>query len=135
MWQLVCVCYSTCGYIQFFSIIATSPGPADYTSVSEPITFRPGTLTQTITVETVNDDIVEVQEQFSASLSVNSAQFPGVTIGTGPATIDIIDNDSEFCTFTTYETSFEGVIHHISCYSECSASCVYNACYDIVWTN
>ena len=101
----------------FFFNIATSPGPGDYVSVSEPITFRPGTDTQTIIVSTVNDDDVEVQEQFSASLSVNSAQFPGVTIGTGPATIDIIDNDSEICTFTTYETNFVGVIHHISCYS------------------
>ena len=68
---------------------------------NNPITFRPGTLTQTVLVQTINDGNLEVQEQFLASLSVNSAQFPGVTIGTGQATIDIFDNDSEILTFTT----------------------------------
>ena len=80
---------------------ATFAGPGDYDSITnQPITFRPGTLTQTIIAETNNDDNLENVEQFLASLLVNIDLYPGVTIGTGPATVNIIDSDSEIHAFT-----------------------------------
>ena len=71
-------------------------GPGDYVHIiKQPVTFGPGTASQQVIAVTVNDVSAEVQEQFTASLSVDKDSYPGITIRSGLATIDIIDNDSE----------------------------------------
>ena len=73
----------------------TTAGPSDYTALNVPLTFTPGTITRQVLLQTNDDSNVENQEQLTASLSVDNNIYPGVTIGSGPATIDIIDNDGK----------------------------------------
>ncbi|WP_316801641.1 Calx-beta domain-containing protein [Pedobacter frigidisoli] len=67
----------------------------DYIATSGTITFDAGSAagtTKTFTVPINDDNLVETNETFSAVLS--NVSTPLVTIGTGTATVTIIDNDS-----------------------------------------
>lgn len=53
-------------------------------------------MTRPVFIDTVNDNAVEEQEQFTVTLDVDNNAYPGVTIDPGSATVDIIDSDSEY---------------------------------------
>ena len=57
------------------------------------LTFTPGTESRSVFLQTNNDNNVEGQEQLMAGLAVDNNIYPGVTIGRGPASIDILDDD------------------------------------------
>ena len=68
-----------------------NPDPADYTAVSQTLTFSPdGSLTQTVTVNVIGDTKVESDETFTIGLSNPS----GARIATGTATGTIQNDDS-----------------------------------------
>lgn len=58
------------------------------------MTFTSGDPTDSVTVDINDDTIVEDNlEQFTASLTVNNAQNPGVSLEPSTATVTIDDND------------------------------------------
>ncbi|RYX78251.1 tandem-95 repeat protein, partial [bacterium] len=92
---------------QFTVNYATAEGTAkagptfDYLTASGTLTFAAGSpagTTKTFTVAINDDNIVEANETFSAILS--SVSTPLVNIGTGTATVTIIDNDSSIASIT-----------------------------------
>ena len=77
---------------------ATGPGSAtsgtDYTARTGTLTFGPGVTSQTITVPTINDTLVEGPETFTVALSSPS---PAASVSLGSpaaATVTINDNDA-----------------------------------------
>ena len=65
----------------------------DYTGTSQQVTFTSGsTTTQQITIPTTNDGVLEIDETFTAALTINSGN-PAVTTGTD-GTGTITDNDA-----------------------------------------
>ncbi len=85
----------------------------DYTPTSVELSFDPGDTVLTILLDTVDDSILETNEQYSASLSNPSGAILGVPSTT---TILITEND---CKITIiYINSFKGVsCYHRSPYS------------------
>ena len=75
-----------------------SSAPGDYDSSRSPyaVTFQPGQPTQSISVQTINDNTVEMREFFTAVLSnTDESRDLGVNvIDPDEATVYIIDNDS-----------------------------------------
>jgi len=73
---------------------ATAPGTAtsgqDYRAATGTVTFAPGTTTQTVVVEVLDDDLHEADETFFVDLS-NAA---GATIARGRGTGTILDDDA-----------------------------------------
>ena len=71
--------------------------PFDYTAVSNrPLTFSSSQPTDSILIDIRDDTIVEANiEQFTASLTVNNALNPGVTLNPSTATVNINDNDGK----------------------------------------
>ncbi|HEX7155181.1 MAG TPA: Calx-beta domain-containing protein [Thermoanaerobaculia bacterium] len=73
---------------------ATGGGSAtpatDYTAADGTLTFTPGVTTQTITVPTVGDPLVEGNETLTVTLTAPS----GGTLGTATATGTILDDDA-----------------------------------------
>ena len=66
---------------------------SDYTGVTRTITFTAGERVAFVPVDTTNDRIAELSEDFFAFLSNPSA---GLTVGDADrATVNIADNDSE----------------------------------------
>ena len=61
----------------------------DYTAASGTVTFQPGETQQTITVETIDDSIIDPNETYDVTLSNPS----GAILGPRRATAGIIDND------------------------------------------
>ncbi len=78
--QTVTVFYSTSS--------ASAAQGADYTAASGTLTFAPGVISQSITVNVTNDATYEGPESFGVSLSSPS----GATIGDGAATATITDD-------------------------------------------
>ena len=67
--------------------------PLDYTSVSQTLTFAPGTVSQVVTVPIINDNVNENRERFTASLS----EPQGADLGSRSTTSVIIkDEDCKF---------------------------------------
>ena len=80
----------------YFVSVSTSPGTAsedgNYKPKTQEVTFIPGdTGPKSVTVDVVDDDIVEPKEGFNVKLSSTS---PGVTLGE-PAKVNILDNDGK----------------------------------------
>ena len=76
------------GTVQFATADGTAVSPGDYTATLGVHSWS-GPGTREVVIETIDDDIVEGDETFTVSLS-NAA---GVDIGTGTATVTILDND------------------------------------------
>ena len=72
--------------IIILSIFFTAPN--DYTIETRTVTFNPGTMSQTVLVQTLADQIAEDTEQFIAVLSNPTA---GAVLGDDTATVDIDD--------------------------------------------
>ena len=74
-----------------------SSAPGDYDSSRSPytVTFHPGQPTQSISVQTINDNTVEIREFFTAVLSNTdeSRDLSVNVIDPDEATVYILDND------------------------------------------
>ena len=65
----------------------------DYTSVSRTLTFAPGTVSQTVPVPILDDNVNEDRERFTAALS----EPQGADLGSrSTASVIIEDEDCEF---------------------------------------
>src|SRR5213075_1339900 len=76
----------------------TAVAPGDYATTNGTLTFAPGVLTQTLTVNVAGDATDEPNETFNVTLStpVNVTIADGTAIGTitdddGPASLSIAD--------------------------------------------
>ncbi|HET9217470.1 MAG TPA: Calx-beta domain-containing protein, partial [Terriglobia bacterium] len=67
----------------------TAVAPTDYQSSSGTVTFAPGVTSRTISISIVGDRTQEANETFQVNLSNPS----GATIGTGTATVTILDDE------------------------------------------
>ena len=68
------------------------PAPDDYTSVSQDLTFQPGSERQCVEVPIVNDDDLENEEQFSVTITTEEDR---VTLEPDSTTVIITDDDGE----------------------------------------
>jgi len=76
--------------VQFATADVTAVAPGDYTAATGTVTFAPGDISEPVTVQTINDALVEGTETFNVNLSNPSAN--GVILdGLGVGTIN--DND------------------------------------------
>jgi len=71
--------------VNYATADGTATAPGDYASTSGPLTFAPGTLTQTITVPVAGDAVNEAAEAFTVALSV--ATNATITTASGTGTI------------------------------------------------
>ena len=77
------------------SLLLPSPAPSDYVAVDENITFSSNDSHYSLTLQIVDNMVVEDTESFEVSLSLPSNQR-GVQLGTdASATVTISDDDSE----------------------------------------
>ncbi len=76
--------------VRYAAASGTAVPRADYRSFSGTVSFRPGISTARISVSIVNDRNKEDDETFTVNLSSPSS---GWSIGSGTATVTIIDND------------------------------------------
>ena len=80
--------------VDFTTESDTAIAPDDYTSVTRNIIFSAGETSVTVLVDTIDDNIREVDEVFRASLS-NPTN--GLSLGTPITTeITIVDNDRKY---------------------------------------
>ena len=81
-------------------ILFTCVGGDDYTSGGYEVTFPAGSSTAQLTIDITDDNITELTESFTASLSVSqSVSDLGVSVGSDDtATVNIEDNDGECVT-------------------------------------
>ena len=69
----------------------------DYIAISQVLTFSNTSSVQTVLVSIVNDSLLEIDEVFSASLSLeNTADADSVTLQPISAAVTIVDEDSEY---------------------------------------
>ena len=78
-------------------VLFTATGGDDYTSGGYEVIFPAGSSTAQLTIDINDDDITELTERFTASLSVSqSVSDQGVSVGSGDtATVNIEDNKGE----------------------------------------
>jgi hypothetical protein len=76
--------------VDYTTADGTATAGSDYTAASGTVTFAPGITSQTVTVNTIDDNLVEGTETFNVNLS-NPTGNATIADGTGVGTI--IDND------------------------------------------
>lgn len=81
---------STSLTVNYATANGTAVAGSDYTATSGTLTFTTAQTSQTVSVPTIDDTVVESPETFTMTLSAPSG---GATIGTGTATATINDND------------------------------------------
>jgi uncharacterized delta-60 repeat protein len=90
-------------------LVSTSDGTAtansDYTPISTQVTFAPDETVKVVGVPIVDDSAVEPDETVNLSLTLVS-QSPEASIGTGSATLTIVDNDQAPGTIEFAGTAF-----------------------------
>ena len=64
----------------------------DYSGLSQQYTFDSDNLGFKVTVPILNDDTNEPMEQFIATVTTNTIQFPGVVLDPNQAVINILDD-------------------------------------------
>ena len=74
------------------SIFLLCSAPDDYTSVSQDLTFQPGSDRQCVEVAIVNDDELENEEQFTVTITTEEDR---VTLEPDSTTVTITDDDGE----------------------------------------
>ena len=71
--------------------------PSDYTSLSEVVTFSSSSTIQSVRVTIVDDDLLEIDEVFTASLElVNAVDADRVVLMPASAPVTIFDDDSKY---------------------------------------
>ena len=79
--------------VSFATASGTAAAPGDFTAASGTVTFAAGETTRTVTVQTVDDSVIEPTETFRLTLSGQSSGLvPGTMSGTGT----INDNDASY---------------------------------------
>ena len=79
--------------VSWSTVESTAAADTDYTSqAATTVTFAPGETRKTITVQTMQDDVVEQQEEFKVRLAPVSSN---ATLTTTEATVHIVDDDSD----------------------------------------
>ena len=75
--------------VDFATANGTATAPSDYAANSGVLTYVPGTITQTVTIQVAGDAIAEPNETFTVNLSnATNAMVSGTGIGTGTITND-----------------------------------------------
>jgi hypothetical protein len=99
-----------------YTVTGTATPGADYTTLSGTATFLPGATSTNITVAVTHDTVAEFTETVVLTLSGS----PNYGLGTGAATVSILDNESPEVSFTpsTPKKLLEGyatskVIHQV----------------------
>jgi len=87
---------------------ATATAGVDYTAANGTLTFTPGTLTQTFTVQIIGDTLAEGDETFSINITdaVNTTSATGSSLGT----IDDDDNQAPTAVADTGATTEDAVL-------------------------
>jgi gliding motility-associated-like protein/uncharacterized repeat protein (TIGR01451 family) len=96
--------------VDYKTVDGTAKAGFDYTSSSGKLTFAAGAVkgaTQTFTVQTTDDKLVEQVENYTASIS-NVVGLPTVTIETAEVITTITDNDEMHIVLTGLATVAEG---------------------------
>ena len=92
--------------------ISLTPGTAtadDYTKITETITFTGTAMSNAVSVNIVNDDIVELTETFTVTLSVSGALPAATRLRDTVFTVNILDDDTAEVSFaSSMETVGEG---------------------------
>ena len=71
--------------------------PLDYISLSEVVTFSSSSTIQSVQVTIVDDDLLEIDEVFTASLElVNAVDADRVVLMPASATVTIFDDDCKY---------------------------------------
>ena len=71
--------------------------PSDYMSLSEVVTFSSSSTIQSVQVTIVDDDLLEIDEVFTASLElVNAVDVDRIVLMPASAPVTIFDDDSEY---------------------------------------
>jgi sugar lactone lactonase YvrE len=91
--------------VSYATTDGTAMAGADYTGQTGTITFAPGQTSRLILLATHDDTLVESNETFSVQLSNPTG---GTTIGTGNATVTIMDDDAARQLTITDATGIEG---------------------------
>ena len=78
----------------------------DYTEASGTLTFEAEETSKTVTVATLEDELVEAAETFTLTLTASNLPN-GVTLGTATATGTIVDADTLVVTVTADQTSVD----------------------------
>ncbi len=76
--------------VEFATANNTAVAPGDYTAATGTVTFAPGDTSETVTVQTIDDALVEGTETFAVNLS-NASGNAAIADGLGVGTI--LDND------------------------------------------
>jgi hypothetical protein len=77
--------------------------PSDYAGISQVLTFSSSMTLQTVNVNIVDDDLLEIDEVFSASLAlVNPDADERVQLQPDSAIVTIIDEDGEYIANNNY---------------------------------
>ena len=70
--------------------------PSDYGAISQVLTFSSSVTFQLVNVSIINDDLLEIDEVFTASLTPeNAADAARVNLQPDSAEVTILDDDSE----------------------------------------
>lgn len=87
-------------YVAYFKFLLLLTAPDDFTSIEMSVTFSPEQTRATVTVDTIDDDFVEIEEDFLVSLSNPSS---GLRVGEASnALLFLADNDSKFVVPTSF---------------------------------
>lgn len=79
--------------VDFSTSNLTAVSPDDYQSTSGTLTFLPGELSQTITIDIVDSDLLEIDETFLVTLSNLQSGNANVILGDSQAEVTIHDDD------------------------------------------
>ena len=79
--------------VDFTTSNLTAVSPDDYLSTSGTLTFLPGELSQTITIDIVDSDLLEIDETFLVTLSNLQSGTANIILGDSQAEVTIHDND------------------------------------------
>lgn len=94
-------------YIDFFHLNIYSVD-RDFDRVNMLLLFPPGTSRQCVEIFIMDDDVLESIETFSVQLTTTDESVFPIR---NSSTVDIVDNDSKFCT-----------VHHVLCHKVISWS-------------
>ena len=71
--------------------------PLDYTTISQVLTFSSSVSLQTVNVSIVDDNLLEIDEIFTASLALeNAADAARVILHPNSTEVTILDEDGEY---------------------------------------
>jgi hypothetical protein len=93
--------------VNYATADGTAVAPGDYAASSGTLTFTSAQTSQTVSVPTVDDTVIENPESFSMSLSSPGG---GSTITSGTAAATINDNDTPPCTGVSFAIASNGAV-------------------------